>query len=86
MEFSVPGSFKLGLLQPIDAILFQKIINFFSFILGGQFLLPQRAKNGKGGFIQLSKLNETWSFQCLDHSNWTNYISLRKANFIMKMF
>ena len=47
---SVLRSFKLGHLQPI---LFWKIFNFFTFILGGQFLLPQRDNNGKREFIQL---------------------------------
>ena len=50
---SVPGPFKLDHLQPIKLILFQKIFNFFTFILGGQFLLPQRANNGKREFTQL---------------------------------
>ena len=50
---SVPGAFKLDHLQPFEPILSQKIFNFFTFILGGQFLLPQRANNGKWGFIQL---------------------------------
>ena len=36
----VPGAFKRDHLQPFEPILFQKIVNFFSFILGGQFLLP----------------------------------------------
>ena len=45
--------FKLDHLQPFESILSHKIFNFFTFILGGQFLLPQRANNGKGGFIQL---------------------------------
>ena len=37
----MPGAFKLDHLQPFEPILFQKISNFFIFILGGQFLLPQ---------------------------------------------
>ena len=45
--FSVSGAFKLDLLQPIEPILLQKISKFFTSILGGQFLLPQRADNGK---------------------------------------
>ena len=53
MRSSVPGAFQVQLyhLKPIETILFQKIANFFTFILGGQFLLlqPQRANNGKGG-------------------------------------
>ena len=44
----MPGAFKLDPFQPIEPILLEKIFNFFIFILGGQFLLPQRANNGKG--------------------------------------
>ena len=51
--------------------MFQKIFNFFIFILGGHFSLPQRANNGKRGIHPTSKLNETRGFQCLGHSNWT---------------
>ena len=51
--FSVPGAFKLVYLQLFELSLSQKIFNFFTFILGGQFLLPQRATNGKKEFIQL---------------------------------
>ena len=50
---SVPGAIKLDHLQPFEPILFSKISNFFTFILGSQFLLPQRANNGKGKFFQL---------------------------------
>ena len=52
---SVPGAFKLDHLQSIKPILFPKFYNFFPFILGGQFLLPQRerkAENGKMDFSQ----------------------------------
>ena len=38
----VPGAFKLDHLQHFKPILFQKFYNFFTYILGGQFLLPQR--------------------------------------------
>ena len=37
---SVPGAFKLDHLQPIEPLLFPDFSNFFTFILGGQFLLP----------------------------------------------
>ena len=37
----MPGAFKLDHLQPLEPILSQNIMNFFTFILGGQFLLPQ---------------------------------------------
>ena len=47
------GKFKLDHLLPFEPILSQKIFNFFSFILGGQFLLPQKANMEKREFIQL---------------------------------
>ena len=49
----MPGAFKLDHLQPFEPILSQKIFNFCTFILGGQFLLPQRANMEKRDFIQL---------------------------------
>ena len=35
----IPGAFQLDHLHPIEPILFQNIFNFYSFLLGGQFLL-----------------------------------------------
>ena len=52
---SVSGAFKLDHLQPFAQIIFLKFHNFFTFILGGQFLLPQWANNEKGEFSQLQK-------------------------------
>ena len=43
----VPGAFKLDHLQPFKPILFSKFYNFFTFMLGGQFLLPQREDGWK---------------------------------------
>ena len=43
----VPGAFKLDHLHPVKPILFSKFYNFFTFILGGQFLLPQREEGWK---------------------------------------
>ena len=65
---SVPGAFKLDHLQPIEPILFSKFYNFFTFILGGQFLLPQKANNEKREFTQLQKWTRqrgfsAWGFQ-----------------------
>ena len=37
----VPGAFKLDHLQPLKPILFRNFSNFCTFILEGQFLLPQ---------------------------------------------
>ena len=42
-------------LQPIRPIFSPKFPQFFTFILGGQFLLPQRANNEKREFTQLQK-------------------------------
>ena len=39
----MPGAFNLDHLHPIKPLLFWKIFTIFTFILGGQFLLPQRA-------------------------------------------
>ena len=42
--FSLPGEFKLDHLQPIKPLLFPNFYISFTFILGGQFLLPQRSQ------------------------------------------
>ena len=49
----VPWAFKLDHLQPIKPLYFPNFYKFFTFILKGQFLLPQRANNGKREFTQL---------------------------------
>ena len=51
----MPGAFKLDHLLPFKPILFGNFSNFFTFIQGSQFLLPQsqRANNEKGEFSQL---------------------------------
>ena len=67
----MPGAFKLDHLHPIKPLLFWKFFNFFTFILGGQFLLPQRANNGKRENHPTPKVDEKKGFQCLGHSNWT---------------
>ena len=67
----MPGVFKLDHLQPFKPILFWNISNFFTFILGSQFLLPQRANNGKREILATSNLDETEGIQCLGPSNWT---------------
>ena len=67
----MPGAFKLDQLQPIKPILFWKIFNFFHFILGSQFLLPQRANNGSWENFPFPNMDKTEGFQCLGHSNWT---------------
>ena len=51
----VPGAFKLDNLQPFKPILFWQFSISFTFILGGQFLLPQRANSEKGDFSQFQK-------------------------------
>ena len=59
---SVPGAFKLDHMQPVKPILFLKFSNFFTFILEGHFLLPQRANNEKGEFFQLQKWTKLRGF------------------------
>ena len=53
--FSMPWAFKLNHLHPVEPLLFWNFSNFFIFILESPILLPQRANNGKGEFIQLQK-------------------------------
>ena len=53
--FSVHGAFKLDHLQPFEPILFFEISICITFILGGQFLLPQRSNSEKGEFPQFQK-------------------------------
>ena len=50
---SVPWTFNLAHLHPFKPLLFPKFSNFFTFILGGQFLFPQRANNEKREFTWL---------------------------------
>ena len=59
----MPGVFKLAHLHSFNPLLISKYFNFFTFILGGQFLLPQRANIGK--------LYESEYFQCQGPSDWT---------------
>ena len=51
----MPGAFKLDHLQPVESIWFWNFSYFCIFILGSQFLLPQRANNQKREFSQLQK-------------------------------
>ena len=46
-RISVLLAFKLDHLQPVKLLFSHKISNFFTFILGSQFLLPQREKGWK---------------------------------------
>ena len=68
---SVPWAFKLDHLQPFKPILFWNFSNFFTFILGSQFLLPQRANYGSWENFPFPNMDETEGFECLGHSNRT---------------
>ena len=66
--FSVPGPFNLDHLHPLEPLLFRKISNFFTFILGDQFSLPRRTNNQKREFFQPHKRKRqrvfsAWGFQ-----------------------
>ena len=67
--FSVPGAGKLDRWHPFKSLLFSTF--FISSILGGQFLLPQIANNGKREFFQLQK----WMRQKVS-SAWGSQIGL----------
>ena len=51
--FPVPGAFKLDHLYAFKPLLSWRNSIFFTFVLGGQFLFPQRANNGKRELTQL---------------------------------
>ena len=61
----MPGAFKLHHLQPLKPNLFLKFGNFFTFILGVQFLLPQRANNQPFLKMRTPKI-EIQEFECLE--------------------
>ena len=52
---SVPGAFKLDHLQTFKPILLREFSISLTFILGGQFLLPQRANSEKREKVQFQK-------------------------------
>ena len=55
LSHSVPGAFKLDHLQPFKPILFWQFPICSIFILGGQFLLPQRGNSEKRDIFQFQK-------------------------------
>ena len=51
-------AFQLDHLQPFEPIWLSRFSNFFTFILGSQFLLPQKANYEKREFSQLQPSND----------------------------
>ena len=56
------GGLKLHHFQPIQLLLLQENFIFFTLILGVQFLLPQRANNGKSEILPILKWNDAGTF------------------------
>ena len=52
-RLSVPSPFNLGHLHSFKMLLSWKFSSFITIIQGGQFLLPQKANNGKREFTKL---------------------------------
>ena len=80
----MPGEFKLDHLQPFKPILFWKISNFFTFILGSQFYYPRGLIMGKGKFLQLPIWMRLRGF-----SAWgiqTGQLAALWAPFVLKFF
>ena len=66
----MPGAIKQDHLQPVEPLLSGQFFNFFTFILGSQFLLPHRANLEKRENLPATK--SAVGFQCygafkLDH-------------------
>ena len=73
----VPGAFKLDHLQPFQSILFWQFSICITFILGGQFFLPQRANSERREFFQLQKWMRqrsfyAWGIQTGPFTAWKN--------------
>ena len=64
-------------------ILLWKFSNFFTFILGGQFLLPQRANNGEKGILPTSKvIQRVFSARGIQTGPFASY----EATFVSRFF
>ena len=82
--FSVPGALKLDHMQQIKPILFLKFYNFITFVLGGQFLLPQT-----GGSQKWENGNLPTLVRCRFFSAWgiqTGPFATDLANFFLVKF
>ena len=80
----VVGVFKLEHLQPFRPVLFLHFSICMNFILGGQFLLPQRANSEQGEFCKFQK----WMRQGV-FSAWglqTGPFAALWAHFVLKCF
>ena len=80
----VPGAIKLDHLHPFKPILFWKFSICCTFILGGQFLLPQRADSEKKEIFQF----QNWMRQ-RDLSAWgiqTGPFAALWAHFVLRNF
>ena len=78
------GAFKLDHLLTFEPILSHKVFNFFSFILGGQFLLPQKTNMEKREFSQLQNWIRERGFSALGIQ--TGPFAALSAHFVQKDF
>ena len=58
-DFQCLGHSNWTICSPYSYFCSKKKFMLFTFILGGQFLLPQRANNGKSGILPTLKWNDT---------------------------
>ena len=79
----VPGAFKLDHLESFKPLLFPNFYKFFTIILGGQFLLPQRVNNGKTAIIQLQNWMRQRSFSAWGIQTWP--FAAHSVHFVMKL-
>ena len=80
----MPGAFKLDHLHHFEPLLFWNFSNFFTFILGGQFLLPQRANLEKRKTFQPQNWIMWWVFRAWDIQ--TGPFAAPRATLVLKFF
>ena len=78
------GGLKLHHFQPIQLLLLQENFIFFTLILGVQFLLPQRANNGKSEILPILKWNDAGTFNAWGIQ--TGPFAASRATFVLRNF
>ena len=82
--YSVPGTFKLDHLQPLEPLWFRKFSHFLTSILRSPLLLPLRANNQKRELSWFQNWIRQRNFSAWDIQ--TELFAATGASFVMKIF